>query len=587
MIPQSFIQELLGRLDIVEIVERHVPLRRAGANLVACCPFHVEKTPSFTVSPSKQFYHCFGCGAHGSAIGFLMAHSGLGFVDAVRELAASAGMTVPDEVARGRDGNPDSAGLLDVMRRAAEFYRNALKGSERAIAYLKARGLSAEIAARFGIGYAPPGWHGLKEVFPLAESANLLRAGLLVEGQSGGHYDRFRDRVMFPILDGRGNVIGFGGRVIDQGEPKYMNSPETPLFEKGRELYGLAQARVAIREADSVIVVEGYMDVVALAQHGIGNVVATLGTSTTEAHVRKLLRQARRVVFCFDGDEAGRKAAWRALEASLEHLTDERAAGFVFLPPEHDPDSYVRAFGAEAFRKLACAPTPLSELLLRELKAGNDLASAEGRSRLLAQARPLVGRIEAPMLRTQLVRAFAELGGMAPAEVAELFGLKPLARAPRAAVAVPRRRVSLTRRILRIVLQKPEWSAGVPVELLPAGEPEAALLGAIASAFDRGELPAGRLDAVIEYFRGSAHEAVLESVYQELAAERNDEDSIEAVFTDAVDQLRRHALARDIAALNAKERAGGLSGEERHRLCDLLARKQGLAATRAEGGRPE
>ncbi|GAB4172221.1 MAG: hypothetical protein Fur0039_12920 [Rhodocyclaceae bacterium] len=578
MIPQSFIQDLLARIDIVDVVGRYVPLKRAGANHVACCPFHAEKTPSFTVSPSKQFYHCFGCGAHGSAIGFLMEHAGLSFVDAVHELAGRAGMTVPAESSPGPASG--TAELLEAMKRAADYYRASLKAAERAIRYLRQRGVSGEIAARFGIGYAPEGWHNLAAVFSHTEAGILHRCGLTVESEGGRFYDRFRDRVMFPILDARGNVIAFGGRVIDAGEPKYMNSPETPLFEKRRELYGLTQARAAIREADSVIVVEGYMDVVALAQHGVSNVVATLGTATTGEHVQKLFRHARRVVFCFDGDEAGRRAAWRALEASLGEIADDRSAGFMFLPPEHDPDSFVRASGADAFRSIAANPIPLTELLLRELRGRNELASAEGRSRMLAEAKPQVLRVAAPMLRAQLVRSVAELARLAPAEVGELFGLKTIARRDRAGAPVPRQRSSLSRRILRIILQKPEWSAGVPVELLPDGEPEAALLGSIASAFDRGELPAGRLDTVVERFRGTPHEAVLDAVCRESVAEPIDAGALEAVFADAVDQLRRQCLSRDIAALNAKERSGGLNGEERRRLAELLARKQGLAASR-------
>jgi len=579
VIPQSFIQDLLARVDIVDVVGHYVPLKRAGANHVACCPFHAEKTPSFTVSASKQFYHCFGCGAHGSAISFLMEHAGLSFVDAVRELAGRAGMSVPVESSPARTAGADSAGLLDTMRRAAEYYRKALKDSERAIGYLKGRGLSGEIAARFGIGYAPPGWHNLDAIFSGEDAGMLRRCGLVIESAEGRLYDRFRDRVMFPILDARSNPIAFGGRVIDEGEPKYMNSPETPLFEKRRELYGLPQARAAIRQADSVIVVEGYMDVVALAQHGVANVVATLGTATTGEHVQKLFRQAHRIVFCFDGDEAGRRAAWRALEASLEELTDDSAAGFVFLPPEHDPDSFVRALGAEAFRSLAAAPTALTGLLLRELRGRNDLAAAEGRARLLAEAKPLVLRIRAPMLRSQLVRSLSELAGLAPAEVSDLFGLKALARAARPAPAA-RQRASLSRRLLRIILQKPEWSAGIPVELLSADEPEAALLRAIASAFDRGELPAGRLDTVVERFRDTPHEAVLDAACRSSATEPIDEGSLETVFGDAIDQLRRQCLSRDIAALSAKGRTGGLNGEERSRLAELLARKQELAASR-------
>ncbi|MGH8622058.1 MAG: DNA primase, partial [Burkholderiales bacterium] len=323
MIPQSFIQDLLGRVDIVEVVDRHVKLKRAGANYVACCPFHSEKTPSFTVSPTKQFYHCFGCGAHGTAVGFLMEHGGMGFVEAVKDLAQSVGMTVPEvrsESERRRAEVGES--LHEVLLRAAHHYRAQLKEAAHAIDYLKKRGLSGEIAKRFGIGYAPDEWQGLAAAFTDYEGKALAEAGLVKANDDGRRYDVFRNRIVFPIVDGRGNVIGFGGRIVGEGEPKYLNSPETPVFEKGRELYGLYQARRAIRDAGRVLVVEGYMDVVALAQSGIEFAVATLGTATTPLHVQRLLRQTDEIVFCFDGDEAGRRAAWRALEVSLPQLVD-------------------------------------------------------------------------------------------------------------------------------------------------------------------------------------------------------------------------------------------------------------------------
>ena len=394
MIPESFIQELLARIDIVEIIDRVVPLKKAGANYAACCPFHKEKSPSFTVSPAKQFYHCFGCGAHGTAIGFLMEHQGLSFPDAIEELARHCGLTVPQENSDRAFRKPvadtaEGPSLLDVMLTAHKYYRDELKKSPRAIEYLKGRGLTGEVAARFGIGYAPDGWQNLRAVFPEYDNANfqaLIKDGLVIENEQKRRYDRFRDRVMFPILDQKGQVIAFGGRILDQGEPKYLNSPETPLFEKGREVFGLPQAREACRQTDTVIVVEGYMDVVALAQHGIGNAVATLGTATTTTHVRKLLRMVDRVVFCFDGDAAGRKAAWRALENSLEALAEQKVLAFAFLPPEHDPDSYVRDLGKAAFQAAIDRATPLSDFLLQTLCSHVDLSSAEGRAKLLAEA---------------------------------------------------------------------------------------------------------------------------------------------------------------------------------------------------------
>ena len=316
MIPESFIQELLHRVDVVDLIDAYVPLKKAGANYAACCPFHSEKSPSFTVSPTKQFYHCFGCGAHGTAISFLMEYSGLGFIDAIKELSARVGLQVPEDEGRRTHDGPKVTALTDVMARAAKYYYEQLKRSEKAIAYLKARGVSGEIAQKFGIGYAPEGAQSLAAVFDGYGAAELQVAGLVGKSDDGRLYDRFRDRVMFPIMNQKGETIAFGGRMLGDGKPKYLNSPETPLFEKGREVFGLPQARAALREKNTAIVVEGYMDVVALAQHGVGNAVATLGTATTATHVQKLLRQVDRIVYCFDGDKAGRKppgARWRTV----------------------------------------------------------------------------------------------------------------------------------------------------------------------------------------------------------------------------------------------------------------------------------
>ncbi len=420
MIPQAFIQDLLARVDIVDVVGRSVKLRKSGANFVGLCPFHGEKTPSFSVSPSKQFYHCFGCGAHGSAIGFLMDHGGLGYVDAIEELARSVGVDVPRE--SGANAERKSPALLALLEQAALYYRKRLKDAPAAIDYLLGRGLKGTTAARFALGYAPAQWRGLEAAVADYDAPEMVAAGLVVEGDGNKRYDRFRDRVMFPIRNPRGQVLGFGGRVLGSGEPKYLNSPETPVFSKGRELYGLFEAREAIRREDCVIVVEGYLDVVMLSQHGVDNAVATLGTATTPDHVRKLLRLVDRVVFAFDGDAAGRKAAWRALEASLSQTDDTKRVEFLFLPAEHDPDSYVRAFGAEGFRAALAGALPLSELLVRELAERADLAVPEGRARLLADARPMLRTLAAPALRLQLVHRLAELAGLGADEVARYLG---------------------------------------------------------------------------------------------------------------------------------------------------------------------
>jgi DNA primase len=450
VIPDSFKQDLLNRVDIVDVVSRYVQLKKGGANYLGLCPFHNEKTPSFTVSPAKQFYHCFGCGVHGNAIGFLMAYSTLGYIDAVKELAGAVGMQVPDE----RPATPEQAArkeretdLYALMEKAMDFYRGELKKSQRGIAYLKRRGLTGEIAARFRIGYAPDDWQGLKAPFPQYEDKALVEAGLVIQNE-GKRYDRFRDRVMFPIFNARGAVIGFGGRVIGEGEPKYLNSPETPLFEKGRELYGLLHARDAMRTAGHVLVVEGYMDVVALAQHGVGNSVATLGTATTPVHVSKLLRLAEEIVFCFDGDAAGRKAAWRALEVSLPLAPDHKPIRFLFLPEGEDPDTYVRKNGKEGWqRKLREAET-LSQFLIAQLRAECDLGTAEGRSRLISIAKPHVQKVTAPALRLQLVNEVAQLARVAEGEIDRLLELPGRARYARP--APPRLRYSAP--------DSPEWS---------------------------------------------------------------------------------------------------------------------------------
>ena len=391
LIPESFIEELLGRLDIVEVIERHVPLKRAGREYQACCPFHDEKTASFTVSPQKQFYHCFGCGAHGSVIGFLMNYEGLEFVDAVEELARHAGLTVPREASRKAQ---PSAGLYEVMESAAAFYQDQLKTSQEAIEYLQKRGLSGEIAKEFGVGFAPGGWSNLMERLGGDEKklSLLKRAGLLSEGKSGV-YDKFRHRIMFPIHDRRGRVIGFGGRALDDDGPKYLNSPETELFHKGRELYGLYLARKSQAKLDQVIVVEGYMDVAALAQFGFRNCVATLGTATTGDQAELLFRAASEVIYCFDGDKAGRKAAWRALEATLPRLREGRQAKFLFLPEGEDPDTMVRSQGAGAFAALLDAAQPLSEFFFDHFTAAVDMASIDGRAKLVEMARPQVDLI--------------------------------------------------------------------------------------------------------------------------------------------------------------------------------------------------
>lgn len=423
MLPQGFVQDLLSRVDVVEVVGRHVELKKAGINHKGLCPFHGEKSPSFIVSPSRQTYHCFGCGVHGDAIRFLTEHHGMGFMDAVRDLAQQVGLTVPErqdspeDRARADAEKSQRATLSEVLAKAGEHYRSALKASPRAVAYLKKRGLTGAVAARFGMGYAPEGWRTLAGVFPRYDDPLLSECGLVIvsgdEGEEQKRYDRFRDRIMFPIRSVRGEVIGFGGRVLDVGEPKYLNSPETPVFHKGQELYGLFEARQGLRAKGYALVVEGYMDVVALAQWGYPNAVATLGTACTAEHVAKLFRFTESVIFSFDGDAAGRRAAGRALEAALPHASDLRSVRFLFLPAEHDPDSFIREQGPEAFEHEVAQAVPLSTQLIAQAGADCDLATPEGRSRMLTQAGPLVELLPDGLLREQLVQALAKLGGIA------------------------------------------------------------------------------------------------------------------------------------------------------------------------------
>ena len=433
-IPQSFIQELLARADVVDIVGRHVQLKKGGANFMGLCPFHGEKSPSFSVSPSKQFYHCFGCGKNGNVISFLMEHAGMTFVEAVKDLAQQYGLQVPeDDVspqdrARAAQMREQQATLTSVLEKAALAYIKQLRGAEKAIAYFKGRGLSGEVAKTFGLGYAPEGWRSLASVFPDYNDPLLVESGLVITGEAGDEnahgeakrYDRFRDRVMFPIRNVKGECIGFGGRVLGDEKPKYLNSPETPVFSKGRELYGLFEARAALREHGYALVTEGYMDVVALAQLGFANAVATLGTACTAEHVQKLFRFTDSVVFSFDGDSAGRRAARKALDAALPFASDTRTVKFLFLPAEHDPDSYIREHGKEGFAACIKQAVPLSRFLLEAAADGCDLDTAEGRAHMASNARPLWSLLPDGALKPQLL---AEIADRVMIDIRELLQL--------------------------------------------------------------------------------------------------------------------------------------------------------------------
>jgi DNA primase len=572
MIPQSFIQDLLNRVDIVDVVGNYVPLKKGGANLMGLCPFHGEKSPSFTVSPSKQFYHCFGCGAHGTAISFLMEYSGLGFVEAVKSLAQNAGMTVPEEndrlpPAQRAAHQAKSLALSDVMTQASDFYRAALRSAPRAIEYLKGRGLTGEVAARFGLGYAPDGWDALRTTFPHYDEPVLVEAGLVIDkSDEDGHgrkrYDRFRDRIMFPIRNSKGQVIGFGGRVLDKGEPKYLNSPETPLFQKGSELYGLFEARQAIREAGYLLVTEGYMDVVALAQLGYPQVVATLGTACTATHVQKMLRQTDHVIFSFDGDAAGRRAARRALEACLPYASDNKTVKFLFLPTEHDPDSYIRELGGEAFERQVSDAMPLSQFLLKEVAGGSDLSTPEARAKAQFDAKPMLQAMPPSALRLQIVRSLAQLTQSTAAEIEALFELvKPIARVK---VAPPRNKrtppVGLERQIMRLLVMHPLLATDIDQSALEASAhfapDQAAMLRQLVS-IAQGMGPQANFAALAEVLRttGSDYDALI----AEIAADsESDSEMARLELAGAIRQTKMQLIVAELKALSSS----GLGVEE-------------------------
>ena len=607
MIPAGFIQDLLSRVDIVDLVGRHVQLKKTGINLSGLCPFHAEKSPSFTVSPSKQFYHCFGCGAHGDAIRFLVEHNGMGFLDAVKDLAQQVGLKVPEEDISPAERERQSAQrqrqatLTDVLAKACEHYRRELKGSPRAIDYLKRRGLSGEIAARFGLGYAPDGWRSLASAFARYDDPLLEESGMVIvkpadDGNEADtkRYDRFRDRIMFPIRSVQGEVIGFGGRVIDQGEPKYLNSPETPVFSKGRELYGLFEARTALRQRGYVLVVEGYMDVVALAQSGFGNAVATLGTACTAEHVQKLFRFTDSVVFSFDGDGAGRRAARRALEASLPHASDTRTVRFLFLPPEHDPDSYVRERGAEAFEACVAEAVPLSRQLLEAASDGCELDTAEGRAHMLANAKPLWTALPDGALKRQLLGDLATAGRLDVGELRTVWGdgaAAPSPRAPRpsAAPARTRRPVSkgaatLLDRAIWLLLHRSELWTGLDGsthdELAAKAAPYDLFFGCIErSVHEHGALaPAALLD---ELKRVADQHPSGSTVIERIAQFHDPEPGADLgrEFTLVLDWLRLKDIEDELEQLFV---SGVSSPDSQQRSVHLMAERARLKAQLAK-----
>ncbi|MGH8189900.1 MAG: DNA primase [Rhodanobacteraceae bacterium] len=577
LIPERFIDELLARVDIVDVVQQRVPLKRAGREWTACCPFHDERTPSFTVSPSKQFYHCFGCGAHGSAIKFLMDYDRLEFPDAVEELAQSVGVTVPHEggPARPREDHTDLYALLDG---AAGFYQAQLPKSAAARAYCKKRGLDQDIIDRFRIGWAPGGWDALKRRLGTdPERLKLLDAAGLLSRSDKGQYDRFRERLMFPILDRRGRVIAFGGRVVtsaanshsadtDRGEgPKYLNSPETPLFHKGRNLFALWQVREANRKLERLIVVEGYMDVVALHQAGIPQAVATLGTATTNEHAELLFRAAPDVFFCFDGDRAGRSAAWRALESVLPRMRDGRQAFFLFLPEGDDPDTLVRKEGKAGFESRMAQATPLSEYFYAYLSHDVNVATLDGRARLAEQARPLLAKLPDGAFRDLM---FAELEKRTGVQ-ATLAANAVRSRVSIAPTRTPHR--SLVRSTIAMLLANPALAQEVTLPYGFAGldKPGTSLLTELLDFLQ--ERPGINTAVLLEHFSGREESAALQKLA--LTEFPGEPEALRAEFVDALRRLGEQTVQQRLDALIRKQGEATLDASEKNELRELLARK--------------
>ena len=589
MIPSDFIDELLSKVDIVDIIDEQVPLKKGGANYMACCPFHKEKTPSFSVSPTKQFYHCFSCGAHGSAIGFVMEHQGLSFPEAVQFLADRVGMTVPK--VRGQEDNPEIRAerkkkqqtLEETTAAAADFYAQQLKFNPVAKAYFDKRGLSAEVIAHYGLGYAPDGWQPLAQVFQPYPNTALVDTGMVIDNE-GKHYDRFRHRVMFPIRNPRGQVIGFGGRVLDDSKPKYLNSPDTPLFDKGKNLYGLYEGRAAVKEAGRILVVEGYMDVVALAQFGVGYGVAALGTATTAEHVKILMRQADSIYFCFDGDSAGRKAAWRALENALPQLKDDKSLHFLFLPEEHDPDSYIRAYGKAQFEDaLLNQSKPLSEYFWEHLSDGLNLNTQEGKAELVKTSSPLLAQITAPALGYLLKQKLSELVGIDPDNLAQLLGQEAPKRhvkqksykLPPISVKQPTM-LTLVQRQIRSLLINPAWASYIDLPDYLALSGDFACLANLAETIkNHATIPATA--QVLEYMRGSPYEETVNQIFLSTLhseeMEGDDEEDCES-FQIGMKKLLNELKYSQIETLKQKSIQTGLTENEKRLLLSLLTAKQ-------------
>ncbi|EJR0949734.1 DNA primase [Vibrio alginolyticus] len=579
-IPRSFIDDLLARLDIVDIIDARVKLKKKGKNYGACCPFHNEKTPSFSVSQEKQFYHCFGCGAHGNAIDFLMEFDRLEFVEAIEELASYLGLDVPREQRSGGNGSFQSGpqasssekrNLYDLMGSIAQFYRNQLKqpASKVAIEYLKDRGLSGEIVQKFGIGYVADEWDLVRKNFGQNKENQdmLVTGGMLIENDKGNRYDRFRGRVMFPIRDRRGRVIGFGGRVLGDGAPKYLNSPETPIFHKGKELYGLYEVLQAYREPPQILVVEGYMDVVALAQYGVDYSVASLGTSTTGDHLQVLFRQTSTVVCCYDGDRAGREAAWRAMENALPYLTDGRQLKFMFLPDGEDPDSYIRQNGKQAFEQQVSNAMPLSEFMFSSLTQQVDMSTKEGMAKLSTLAVPLIDKVPGGTLRLYLRELLGRRLGLVDERQLQQLISKQGKEDKR---PQPHKEIKRTpmREVIALLIQNPQYVSMVP-DLTSVRDLPIPGLSLFVDVLDKCQAhPHINTGQLLEHWRNSQNETLLSRLASwDIPL---DEDNQEEIFLDSLDKIIAQCVEKQIENLQAKARSVGLSAEEKRELLALM-----------------
>ena len=577
-IPRSFIDDLLARLDIVDIIDARVKLKKKGKNYGACCPFHNEKTPSFSVSQEKQFYHCFGCGVHGNAIDFMMEYERLEFVEAIEELASYLGLEVPREQRSGgsfssapQASSQQKRNLYDLMGSIGQFYRSQLKlsSSKVAIDYLKDRGLSGEIVQKFGIGYVADEWDLVRKNFGQTTEAQdmLVSGGMLIENDNGNRYDRFRGRVMFPIRDRRGRVIGFGGRVLGDGTPKYLNSPETPIFHKGKELYGLYEVLQAYREPPQVLVVEGYMDVVALAQYGVDYSVASLGTSTTGDHLQVLFRQTSTVVCCYDGDRAGRDAAWRAMENALPYLNDGRQLKFMFLPDGEDPDSYIRKYGKEAFEQQVADSMPLSEFMFNSLTQQVDMTSKEGMAKLSTLAVPLIDKVPGGTLRLYLRELLGRrLGLVDERQLQQLISKQGKTEQK----LQPHKEIKRTpmREVVALLIQNPSYASLVP-DLTSVRELTIPGLSLFVDVLDKCQAhPHINTGQLLEHWRNTQNEALLSRLASwDIPL---DEDNQEEIFLDSLDKILAQCVEKQIDTLQAKARSVGLSAEEKRELLALM-----------------